>query len=166
MNCLTEFPAQLERVAPALHEIRPQHDNDSITLKVAVLYENAHAGHRAMGLLDLLTRDLHSEIEFCRVLWRFDTLEDARCRSDSLQEADQADIILVATRRTESLPAFVSAWIEECRARKQGESVAVIVLSGEEPSGAISLEGDTGRFAGHTFLRAGDFSHSTNPRIS
>ncbi len=166
MNSLTESPAQLDRVAPAPHEIHPGHDNDPITLKIAVLYENAPAGHRAMGLLDLLTRDLHSEMEFCRVLWRFDTLVDARCRSESLQEADQADIIVVSTRRTETLPAFVTDWIAECRARKQGESVAVIVLSGEEPSGAISLEGDTGRFTGRTFCAQEIFSNSTSPPIS
>ncbi len=166
MNTLLLPVAALDVATELAEAVNCADRGDPITLKVAVIYDDAVAARRAMGLLAMLTKNMSPDVEYYPVLCRFDALENEGARGSSFPEADQADMILVSLHGTESLPVFLVAWIADCRMRKQGEGVAVIVVSGGEPIGGISLEADTGGFIGRSFFPPDISSKAANPSHS
>jgi hypothetical protein len=113
---------------PSLAEATP---DDAVELNVAVIYENAAAGHRALALLANLNQRLHPEVSFKPSLWRFDLL-------------DHAELIFISVDQCAQLPAPVNDWVEECRTRHSPEARALIFLNASADLDTLSLESDAG----------------------
>jgi hypothetical protein len=126
---------------PSLAEATP---DDAVELNVAVIYENAAAGHRALALLANLNQRLHPEVSFKPSLWRFDLLDHPRVRAQASLAADRAELIFISVDQCAQLPAPVNDWVEDCRTRHSPEARALIFLNASADLDTLSLESDAG----------------------
>ncbi len=102
-------------------------------LNVLIAYDDLAAAQRAMRLFARVGRgqidDLHSDDLLCHPqLWRFDLLADPDWRKCAAEDAERADLIVVAASSPSALPRAVRNWLSACLARKQGAQAAVVAL--------------------------------------
>jgi len=129
--------------------------DDPLDLNVVVVYENFSAGRRALALLSAINRSLHAEISLRPNLWRFDLLNHRQFRDQAALAADHAELLLISADSCTELPAPVTTWIADCRARRPAEASALIQLNASDHADTLSLESDAGVYtASRPYLRA------------
>src|SRR5690606_3578878 len=109
----------------------------SAPIPVFILYEDACAGRRAMRVIARLNRQLGSGMVLVPKLWRFDLLGFADGSQAAAQDAEAADLFIVATRQASPLPPEVGDWIGTCLAERRGPALGLVALFG--PNKAWSL---------------------------
>ncbi|HTQ30856.1 MAG TPA: hypothetical protein VMI53_06565 [Opitutaceae bacterium] len=109
-------------------------------LKTVVAYEDAAAGHRAVGLLKELLQVLSDDTELQPVLWRFDLLSDPHWYKMAVIDAAHADMMILSTSGSSRLPDAVSRWLEASAALKNGDGVTVVILRGVKEAWTVSIQ--------------------------
>jgi hypothetical protein len=98
------------------------------SLQVFVAHHDLAAGRRAVDTLSHLGGDLGEDFEFLPAFWSFDRLFNPDSRDQAVDEALDADILILATSGATPLPNLVKGWAEEIIGRKRGTAVAVVAL--------------------------------------
>lgn len=129
-----------------------------------VLYENAEAGHRAVHMLRRIAQQAGEPAVPRAKLWRFDLLQYPAWDREARQDADQADLIIIATGSSDDLPSPVNTWLGECVARKDGRNLAMIALFGSNQGWSLSLQ-DSARFYAARQVGTPTFAATPQPAL-
>lgn len=92
--------------------------NGVMTLDVVLMHEDLPACLRGKQALEQLAGELGLETEFCLHLWRFDLMQEHALRNLAVEDARQANIVVLALRHGTELPGPVRTWVQhwlECR---------------------------------------------------
>src|ERR1043166_5679342 len=102
-------------------------NQETPTLRVQMVYEDAETGLRAKRALESLAGHLELDADFNIGLSRFDLLREKAFRELAAREAEGADILLLSAHGNETLPPGVLAWLEEWLIRNAGRQRFVAV---------------------------------------
>src|SRR5689334_547933 len=113
-NCLETNPNQVSQ-------------DDSMKLGVLLMHEDLATGLRGKHALDQVAERLSQKAEFCVHLWRFDLMKEESFRSQAVEDAREANIVVLAMRDHAELPPPVRTWFEEWLENRGGVPCAVVV---------------------------------------
>ncbi|HVU34586.1 MAG TPA: hypothetical protein VHE61_14220 [Opitutaceae bacterium] len=109
----------------------------SRSLKVAVVYDDSGAGHRALTVLDRVESESARQIRVYPVLWRFDRLDGALNRFRAADDLKDADVVVLSLTDSESMPAPVEIWFNAFLERAKG-TVTLLLLFGDEEAWVVA----------------------------
>jgi hypothetical protein len=112
--------------------------NDIHDMRVVVVYDTIDAAQHATQALARIHRQVGTATEFIPLGWSFDLLSEPEWRAIALEDALQADILMLATSRSGELPLSVIDWLGSAIAGKSGNSDAVVAFLGIGETGAQS----------------------------
>jgi hypothetical protein len=110
-----------------------------------MVYDDFLAGKRAMDTCNFLAFQLGRGIELRTSMWKFDVLRCAKLNEMAVDDAVEADVIIVANGRDSGLPREVCAWLDAWVPRKRGRTAALLALldftgnDEEAPAEALSV---------------------------
>lgn len=106
------------------------------SFNVVLVYEDFPAGIRATQMVDRLLHDLDPQFAYDSKIWKFDILQIAQLRELAVQDAADADLIIIAAHGTTELPAAVKCWINLwlARAGRSRRALVSLLNSRAEPS--------------------------------
>lgn len=127
---------------------------DNASIKIVIAYDSAATGKRAEAIYERLAKRLGDNFDFEQRLWRFDVLEEESVRAEAARDAANADIVIVATRQDEKLPAGVQTWLESSLQQHSGASALVALLDhpSADASGVQPYLEDVARRGGMDFF--------------
>ncbi len=96
--------------------------------RVVIVYDDFASGKRAMDTCNFLVCQLGGGIELRTSMWKFDVLRTAKLHQIAVEDAIEADVIIVANARNAGLPAEVKRWVDGWAMRKQGQAAALVAL--------------------------------------
>jgi hypothetical protein len=114
-----EFSTQLESVTlasmkPHRHlEDSKASESDKPVFRVLMAYEDVATGGWAEKAYSQLMDHLAADFSVRHSRWRFDQFQSPAERARAVGEAAEANIIILATRQQDTLPAEARQWIEE-----------------------------------------------------
>lgn len=94
---------------------------------VVIAYEDFETGQNARKTYDFLVEHLGNEFCLNNQMWKFDVLAMPKLREIAANDAAAADLILVALRGNNELPAEVREWME-LWLRQGTRAIAVVAL--------------------------------------
>ncbi len=96
--------------------------------RVMIVYEDFLNGQQAIEIYKMLLDHLGPNVQFDCHLWNFSGLRESRIFHSSIQEAAEADMILLSLHGDKPLPRETSEWL--CSAAKSGscQHRALVVL--------------------------------------
>ena len=121
--------------AIATHEERLS----QMTLKAAVIYDDFNFAAQATALLERVAIRADEAMKWDVKPWRLDVLQEPALADDALGETADADLILVALRKTPSLPDELMGWLESWAMKRQTEDTAMMVFCPEENAASTPL---------------------------
>jgi hypothetical protein len=95
---------------------------------VVMAYDDFTAGKRAMDACNFLGFQLGDGVELRSNMWKFDILRHARLYEMAVEDAIEADVIIVANASDAGLPDEVVSWIDAWVPRKRGQTAALVAL--------------------------------------
>jgi hypothetical protein len=95
--------------------------------RVVMVYDDFTSGKRAMNTCNFLACRLGGGIELRTSMWKFDVLRNAGLRRMAVDDAVEADVIIVANAPRSPLPDEVKGWIEAWVPGKKGGLPAALV---------------------------------------
>ena len=106
-------------------EVRPE-------FNVVLAYDEITGGMRAKECFDELTR-LHGELfKFNCQLWNFELMRKPELFEAAAQDAAKAEMMVIATRRSEAISGEAERWIENwVRSKGAGRDAILVLLSGK-----------------------------------
>ncbi len=96
--------------------------------RVLVAYEDIAASRRAAATCQYLTGQMGDAVECRTSMWKFDLLEHPTLRELAADDASEADVIVLAAGRADTLPGAVMAWFEAWLPRRQSREGALVAL--------------------------------------
>jgi len=96
-------------------------------LRVHLIYEDTETGLRAKQAVDRLGEQFNLETDACLTPWRFDRLWEPTLREQALEEAADADLLLVAAHGQDGLPPAVHGWLERWLCRSHPGPRAIVL---------------------------------------
>lgn len=109
-------------------------------LKVIIIYNDAAAGHRAMGVLRKLAANSTEHIKVAPVLYRFELLDDPHWREAAASDAAESDMIILSTSAADELPESINEWVKVFLARRSGASTAMLTLYGSQDAWTVWIQ--------------------------
>jgi hypothetical protein len=114
-------------------------------LRVSIIYEDFASGLRAKDCLDRMTRHLDVGPDIFSVrLWSFNYLSDPDLRNQAAKEAQDFEIIFLATRGSGEPPASVKNWMTEWLKHRDARPCALAIMPDEQwqkhPGGTALLK--------------------------
>jgi len=103
-----------------------------MTLKAAVIYDDFDFAARAAALLERVAIRADEAIKWDVRPWRLDVLKEPSLADAALDETSDADLIVVALRKTPSLPDELTGWLESWATKRQTVDAAMMVFCPEE----------------------------------
>jgi|ERR1035438_8096126 hypothetical protein len=127
-----------------------------MTLKAAVIYDDFDFAARAAALLERVAIRADEAMKWDVKPWRLDVLKEPSLAADALDETTDADLIVVAFRKTPSLPDELMGWLESWAIKRQTEDTAMMVFCPEGNAALTLLWHELKKFAGwHNLLFLG-----------
>ena len=96
--------------------------------RVVIAYDDFAAGKRAMDTCNFLASQFAGEIELRSSMWKFDVLRSTKLSQIAVDDAIDADVIIVANRRDSGLPDEVKSWVNSWVPRKRDPAAALVAL--------------------------------------
>jgi hypothetical protein len=96
-------------------------------LKVVVVYEEFQMGLQGKKISDHIAREAGRSAPGLTA-WRFDRIRSAALTADATRQAEEADVIIVASRHPDTLPQQVCVWLEAWSANRKPGHGALIAL--------------------------------------
>jgi hypothetical protein len=107
-----------------------------LIFRVAVVYDDPGVAKRAMNTCQTLALQLSHDAGFRSTVWNAEMLRDERFNQQAVEDAADADMIIVAVRRSHELLEPMRIWMAGWIPKKQGQSsVLVALLDLENPDG-------------------------------
>jgi hypothetical protein len=103
-----------------------------ITLKAVVIYDDFYFAARAAALLERAAIRTDEAMKWDVKPWRLDVLKEPSLADAALDETADADLIVVAFRKTPSLPDELMGWLESWAMKRQTGDTAMMVFCPEE----------------------------------
>jgi hypothetical protein len=125
------------------------HENHlfEMTLKAAVIYDDFDFAARAAALLERVAIRADEAMKWDVKPWRLDVLKSSALANAALGETTDADLIVVALRKTPSLPDELIGWLESWAMKRQTEDAAMMVLCPDENAASTPLWRELKEFA-------------------
>jgi hypothetical protein len=137
MNPTSDFPSQEALAIDGA--IMSGHAHDAVPLKLAIVYDSVPAGRRAMAVAKRMLEESGDTTGCAPSVWRFDLLDEPRCREHATIDAVAADLLILATEKPDALPTTVENWVSDFLARRRGTPVTILAMWGLEDEWTISL---------------------------
>jgi hypothetical protein len=118
-----------------------------MTLKAAVIYDDFDFATRAAALLERVAIRADEAMKWDVKPWRLDVLKTSSLANAALGETADADLIVVALRKTPSLADELIGWLESWAMKRQTVDAAVMVLCPEENAASTPLWRELKEFA-------------------
>jgi hypothetical protein len=118
-----------------------------MTLKAAVIYDDFDFAARAAALLERVTIRADEAMKWDVKPWRLDVLQESSLADAALDETADADLIVVALRKTPSLPDELMGWLERWAMKRQTEDAAMMMFCPEENAASTPLWHELKEFA-------------------
>jgi hypothetical protein len=118
-----------------------------MTLKAAVIYDDFDFAARAAALLERVAIRADEAMKWDVKPWRLDVLKTSSLANAAFGETADADLIVVALRKTPSLPDELMGWLESWAMKRQTMDAAVMVLCPEENAASTPLWRELKEFA-------------------
>jgi hypothetical protein len=118
-----------------------------MTLKAAVIYDDFDFAARAAALLERVAIRADEAMKWDVKPWRLDVLQEPSLADAALDETADADLIVVALRKTPSLPDELMGWLERWVMKRQTEDAAMMVFCPEENAAPTPLWHELKEFA-------------------
>ena len=97
-------------------------------LRVVMVYEDFEMAVQARKVCDLIVEQSGVGAEVQLSVWRFDSFGSGDLRNAVGRQADQADVIVVAPRNLDRLPAEVDAWLRRWSTHRHAEPGAFVAV--------------------------------------
>jgi len=91
-------------------------------------YDDFTSGKRAMDACHLMVARLGGDAELRTSMWKFDVLRSTQLNQTAVEDAVEADVIIVANARNSGLSDSVKTWIDGWAPRKRGQAAALVAL--------------------------------------
>ena len=117
------------------------------TLKAAVIYDDFDFAARAAALLERVAIHADETMKWDVKPWRLDVLKEPSLAGAALDETTDADLIVVALRKTHSPPDELRGWLERWAMKRQTEDAAIIMFCPEENAASTPLWRELKEFA-------------------
>ena len=118
-----------------------------LTLKAAIIYDDFDFAARAAALLDRAAIRTDEAMKWDVKPWRLNVLKQPALAAAALGETIGADLILVALRKTPSLPDELKNWLENWTMKRQIEDAAMMLFCPEENATSMWLWYELKEFA-------------------
>lgn len=108
--------------------------------RVVMAYDDFASGKRAMDACHFLVSQFGGGAELRSTMWKFDVLRSTKLNQIAVDDAIEADVIIVANARNGGLSDAVKTWIAGWVPRKGGQAatlVALIDFTGEDVQAAV-----------------------------
>ncbi|MBI2927497.1 MAG: hypothetical protein HYY24_17515 [Verrucomicrobia bacterium] len=102
-------------------------------LRVVVVYEDFAAGKRAQAACAQVQQLVGTGLPTIDASWKFDVLRMPKLRLMAADDAAGANLVVIATHETASLPACVETWIDLWLRRRSGQPQCLLALLGPTP---------------------------------
>ena len=96
--------------------------------QVLVAYEDLDMALRAMNVVAIVAREAGNILEIQFSMWRFEFFNSPARREAAVRQAQQADIIVVASKNSSGLSASVTLWLEQWTGRRQVHPGALVAV--------------------------------------
>lgn len=96
--------------------------------RVVMAYDDFTAGKRAIDTCNFLVSRIGGSIELRSSMWKFDVLRSVKLNQIAVDDAIEADVIIVANARESGLPEEVKEWVNRWVTRKGGQAAALVAL--------------------------------------
>lgn len=108
------------------------------TLRFVIAYDDVTAGKHAMQLLQSITRNMQGAGDLRVLPWSFHLLADEEWQPLANDDAEKADLLIIATSELQMVSAVVLGWLEGAIGRMRGTDAAVLSLRSpdENPRGS------------------------------
>jgi len=104
---------------------------------LVVAYADRATRARALQLYDHLAGQLLDDYDFKCAWWKFDHLGDPALREHAVDDAADANMIVLSVQGQKDLPALGKAWIEDWLPRRDNRKSALVALvAADEPEAA------------------------------
>lgn len=97
-------------------------------LRVVMVYEDFEMAVQARKVCDLIVEESGAGAEAQLSVWRFDSFCSGDVRNAVGRQADRADVIVVAPRDLDRLPAEVDAWLKRWSTHRPAEPGALVAV--------------------------------------
>ena len=118
-----------------------------MTLKAAVIYDDFDFAARATAQLERVAIRADEAMKWDVKPWRLDVLQEPSLADVALDETADADLIVVALRKTHSPPDELRGWLERWAMKRQTEDAAIIMFCPEENAASTPLWRELKEFA-------------------
>jgi hypothetical protein len=95
---------------------------------VVIVYEDAAAATGAMQTWSFLKKQLEPDFELRVSMWKFDLLQNGEMQELAVNDALEANLIIVASHTGTTLPMEIESWVQLWASRKRDDSAALIAL--------------------------------------
>jgi hypothetical protein len=125
---------------------------------VLIVYEDTHCGQCATDTYQKLRSQFGNEFDFRISLWSFSVLQCERLNEQAVQDAIQANAIIIAANFHNEPPAEIRKWIDGWVSQKRNHSAILIALlrgrtnQSEKKDGTQNYFRDVATRAGMDFL--------------
>lgn len=132
---------QMMNASEITEAILPAFPESIETLKIVLVYEDFEMGTRGKDIFDLIAKEAGGAGAAQLTVWRFDFFQSAELTQAVTRQTEVADVIIVAPRDPNNLPARMKSWIEEWpQRRKTGAGALVAVFHPEAGTHAKSSD--------------------------
>lgn len=104
------------------------------TLRAVIAYDDVIAGKHAMQLLQGMTRSLDGAGEIQVLPWSFNLLADEEWQPLAMNDAEKADLLIIAMSGLRTCAPAVLCWLETAIGRMHENDAAIISLGSLEQS--------------------------------
>jgi hypothetical protein len=104
--------------------------------RVVMVYDDFTAGKRAMDTCNFLLLQLGGGVKLSSSMWKFDVLRCSKLMEMAVEDAVDADVIIVANGPNCGLPDKVIHWLKSWTLARRGGSAALVALmdyTGDDP---------------------------------
>jgi hypothetical protein len=117
------------------------------TLKAAVIYDDFDFAARAAALLERVAICADEAMKWDVKPWRLAVLQEPTLTDAALDETADADLIVVALRKTLALPDELMCWLDHWAMKRQIGDTAMMVFCPDESAASMPLWHELKKFA-------------------
>ena len=114
-------------------QTKDPHWEPKFPFDLVVAYEDRATRARALQLYDHLAGQLLDDYDFKCAWWKFDHLGDPSLREHAVDDAADANMIVLSVQGQRDLPAIGRAWIEDWLPRRDNRKSALVALVAQVP---------------------------------
>ena len=103
-------------------------DSPALKFSVLLVYEDLEMGLHAKRVFDLIAQVSREEVDTQLSVLRFDCFNSPELAGDGFHHAAEADIIVLAPRNSEDLPAPTKQWLESLPERRGVPGGAMVAV--------------------------------------